>query len=92
LTKNKKGYKIEVLKASFLYGSNPHARPPSLQQLGGLVFKNMLYYKQIKTQYVFLLEPDGTLKIKPVTDIPKQIKFKSVAEAKKYIKNYKEQL
>jgi hypothetical protein len=52
----------------------------------------MLYYKQIKTQYVFLLEPDGTLKIKPVTDVPKQIKFKSVAEAKKYIKNYKEQL
>lgn len=51
-----------------------------------------LIYKQLKTQYVFLISKDGTLKIKPVTDIPKQIKFKSVAEAKKYIKNYQEQL
>lgn len=51
-----------------------------------------LYYKLIPVQYVFLVSKDGTLKIKPVSDVPKEIKFKSEKEALEYIKNYKVQL
>ena len=51
-----------------------------------------LIYKQIKTQYVFMIEKDGLLKIHPTSDIPKEIKFNSVKEARGYVNNYKIQL
>lgn len=46
----------------------------------------------IPTQHIFMVEKDGTLKIKQVSDIPKEIKFKSQEEAREFVKDYKYQL
>lgn len=51
-----------------------------------------IIYKQIPTQYAFYVSKDGTLKITPVTDVPKVMKFKGEKEARKFIQNYKIQL
>ena len=49
-------------------------------------------YKIIPTQYAFYVHEDGTLDITPVTKVAKKMKFESEKEARKFIKNYKEQL
>lgn len=51
-----------------------------------------IIYKTIPTQYAFYVDADGTLKITPVTDVPKTMKFKNEKEAREYIENYKQQL
>lgn len=51
-----------------------------------------LIYKMIPTQYVFMIDKDGTLNIQQVIDLPKKMKFNSVKEAEEFIKSYDEQL
>lgn len=51
-----------------------------------------LIYKTIPTQFVFLVSKDGTLNITQVSDVPKELKFKSEKEARKYIDKYDVQL
>lgn len=49
-----------------------------------------LIYKTIPTQYVFLIQDDGLVKIQIVRDIPAQIKLPNLKEAKAYVKNFKQ--
>lgn len=51
-----------------------------------------LLYEKIPTQYVFMVNKDGLLRITQVTDIPKQIQFKSEQEARDYVAKYEVQL
>lgn len=51
-----------------------------------------IIYKTIPTLYAFYVHEDGTLQITPVTKVAKEMKFTSEKEARKFIKNYKEQL
>ena len=54
--------------------------------------KSPIVYKMIPTQYGFYVHKDGKLNIIQLSDIPKEMKFKSEAEARKFIKNFKKQL
>lgn len=51
-----------------------------------------IVYKIIPTQYAFYVHEDGLIQITPVSKIAKELKFGSEKEARKFIKNYKEQL
>lgn len=39
-----------------------------------------------------MVDTTGLLQIKPVTDVPKEIQFKSEKDARDYVKNYNQQL
>lgn len=49
-------------------------------------------YKLVPTQYAFYVHRDGTLQITQVTKVEREKKFKSVKEAREFIKNFNVQL
>lgn len=49
-------------------------------------------YKVVPVQHAFLVSSDGTLQIRQVTKVEREMKFKSEKEARKFIRNYKVQL
>lgn len=51
-----------------------------------------LIYKVIPTQFVFMIQSDGTVNTQIVSDVPKQMKFETLQKAKEYVKQYNENL
>lgn len=49
-------------------------------------------YKTIPVRFAFYVHENGLVQIMPVSEIAKELKFGSEKEARKFIKNYKEQL
>lgn len=48
-----------------------------------------IIYKTLKVQFAFLIKDDGTLKIKMLSPIESEKKFKSKEEAKEFIRKLK---
>lgn len=49
-------------------------------------------YKVVPVQHAFLVSSDGTLQIRQVTKVEREMKFKSEREAREFIRDYKIQL